>query len=135
METQPHVLVVSRVATEREKIADLVAESKAQLVFAETAADAIDLIFPRCSFDVVFLAVDSPQEGHDHFLRAIQQSDPTTAVVLISPVDDVAFYLDCLGNGAFDYLPRPIDWKEFRRIFQLALHHRMQAQGSRFQAA
>lgn len=135
METQPQVLVVSQSATEREKIACLVAESKARLVFAETAADAMDQISQRCSFDVVFLAVDTPQEGPCQFLQTVQQTDPTTAVVLISAVDDVAFYLDCLRNGAFDYVPRPIDWKEFRRIYELALHHRMEAQTSRFQAA
>lgn len=135
MGPKTQVLVVSRSAFEREQIASLLTGSKAQIAFAETAADAWVHLAHNAAFDVILLGFDSPHEGHCRLVKAVLQNSPDTSIVLMSTIDDVDFYLRCLEIGAFDYLPRPIDWSEFKRIYQLALICRCGAPSPEAQAA
>jgi DNA-binding NtrC family response regulator len=121
METPSKILFVSADPYERQKAFPLMNSSRAVIDFMDTPGQVLELCSQGGEFAVVFLAINSASEGHSDFLKTIQTMDPTKPVVLISPLDDVKFYVDCLRKGAFDYLLRPVDWKEFMRICELAL--------------
>ncbi|MFI5173299.1 MAG: response regulator [Terriglobia bacterium] len=122
MEHTPRILVVQATVFEREKITALVADSRARAEFVETPGEALKRLASRNDFDAVFMGIETPNQEYCQILEAVRHRRPPTAVVVISPVDDVTFYLTCLREGVFDYIPRPVDWKEFQRIYDLTLH-------------
>ncbi|MDD5543523.1 MAG: response regulator [Acidobacteriia bacterium] len=122
MENNPKVLVVNASAVEREQIILHTHGCNDRVEFTETPSHALDLLATGRHYDAIFMGIDAPSQEHCRVLEAVRNENLSTAVVLMSPIDDVAFYLECLRKGAFDYIPRPVNWKEFRRIYDLAVH-------------
>jgi DNA-binding NtrC family response regulator len=135
MEKSPHILVVQATVFEREKITALVDDSRARAEFVETPGEALPRLASSDEFDAVFMGIESPNQEYCQILEAVRHRRSPTTVVVISSVDDVTFYLTCLRHGVFDYIPRPVDWKEFRRIYALALHEPPAGQAARAQSA
>ena len=134
MKDRFRILFVTPTSSEREHLASLMDDLKAQVTYVDTPAEAIHQLRSGLRFDVVFMGISVPGEEHCPVLTAVQQSDPSTAVVLLSHIDDVGFYLECLRQGVFDYIPRPVDWKEFRRIYHLALDRRARTRSNSYAA-
>ena len=135
MEYSPHVLMVNATPLEREKIKALSDDFHARVEFVETPSEALHRLALSNNFDAVFLGVEAPNQEYRQVLAAVRHRRPPTAVVVISPVDDVPFYLTCLHHGVFDYIPRPVDWTEFRRIYALALQGKPAGMAARAQSA
>jgi len=122
MENNSHVLLVNVTALERERIITLFNDIEDRLEFVDTAAQALNLLAGGQCYDAIFWGIESPNDDPGLVLEAVRLKRFPTAVVLITEIDDVAFYLQCLRGGVFDYILRPVDWREFRRIYGLAVH-------------
>lgn len=122
MENNFHVLLVNLSALERERIITLFNDIEDRLEFVDTASQAFNLLAGDSYYDAIFWGIESPHDDPGLVLKAARLKQFPTSVVLITAIDDVAFYLRCLREGVFDYIPRPIDWREFRRIYDLAVH-------------
>jgi response regulator RpfG family c-di-GMP phosphodiesterase len=57
-------------------------------------------------------------------LKAVRQRYPDIAMVMISAVDDVDTAVNCLADGAMDYLPKPCHLEEVRHRLRQALEKR-----------
>ncbi len=124
MKDRPQILFVTPTSSERETLGSLCEALPASIHFAENPLEAVHRLRSNFDCDVVFVGIDSPGDEHCLILQAAQERSPSPAVVLLSHIDDVGFYLECLRKGAFDYIPRPVDWREFRRIYEHALDYR-----------
>ncbi len=121
MKQQHRVLFITATRAERESLQSLVGDLSAKVQFVDSPEEAAQKMESDPYFDVVFVGIESPQDKNCRVLDSVRGKNPRTAVVFLSRIDDVGFYLDCMQRGVFDYIPRPVDWKEFRRIYQLAL--------------
>lgn len=135
MENTPHILAVHVTLPEREKMMVLAEGSHARVEFVQTPGEAMRRLAISNDFDAVFMGIETPDQCYCDVVEAVRNNLPPTAVVVISPIDDVSFYLSCLRHGVFDYIVRPVDWKEFGRIYDLTLHRQPALQAAKAQTA
>ena len=65
-----------------------------------------------------------PQMDGAHLLRHLVQRWPDTAVMMVSAVADVDMAVNCLHDGAFDYVSKPFNLEEVRARVEQALQRR-----------
>lgn len=58
---------------------------------------------------VVLLDLVMPEISGTDLLRRVTQSYPHIPVIMMTAVTDVSTAVDCIKNGAFDYLAKPLD--------------------------
>jgi DNA-binding NtrC family response regulator len=80
----------------------------------------------------IHLAEDT--SGHD-VLRKIRQACPTTPVILMTAYADIEGAMNAVAEGAYDYLAKPIEPTELKRMVSEAIGRRKLAQSGEARAA
>jgi len=75
----------------------------------------------------VHLANDS--SGHD-VLRRVREASPSTPVILMTAYADIEGAMNAVGEGAYDYLSKPIEPTELKRMVAEAIARRKLARGT-----
>jgi DNA-binding NtrC family response regulator len=95
------------------------------------SADAAPPATKLASYDVVVsdihLANDS--SGHD-VLKRVRQASDSTAVILMTAYADIEGAMSAVGQGAYDYLAKPIDPTDLKRMVADAIARRKLAQSA-----
>ncbi len=83
-------------------------------------------------FDI--LLVDIKMEGMNglEVLRRVKESDPDTAVVMITAYGSIPSAIEAMKNGAYDYLLKPFDPNELGVIIENIIKHQAQARENLF---
>jgi two-component system response regulator HydG len=77
----------------------------------EDGESAIEKLKTR-AFDAVLLDINMPRMNGIEALGIIRQQFPQTEVIMLTGFADFTTAIDCLKNGARDYLVKPIDTTE-----------------------
>lgn len=64
--------------------------------------------------DVIFLDIDMPELNGIDFLKQLNNHSPATKVVFVSAHREYA--LEAIHNYAFDFITKPVDRQELRRV-------------------
>jgi two-component system, LytTR family, response regulator len=64
--------------------------------------------------DIIFLDIGMPEITGLEFLKQVNEFTPETRVVFVSAHKNYA--LEALQNNAFDFIPKPVDKNELRRV-------------------
>ncbi|MFW6126030.1 MAG: PAS domain S-box protein, partial [Chloroflexota bacterium] len=75
-------------------------------------------------FDLVLLDVRMPGRSGADLVPEIVSSYPDTAVVMATAVDDVQVAVECMKNGALDYLTKPFNFDEVTVSVERALERK-----------
>src|SRR5579859_7076746 len=80
-------------------------------------------------YDVVLSDIHLANEtsGHD-VLRRIHTTNPATPVILMTAYADIEGAMNAVGEGAYDYLAKPIEPTELKRMVGEAIARRKLAQ-------
>ena len=78
---------------------------------AASAAEALDYL-KGAPVNLVLLDIKMPGKYGSELLPQIRREYPNTAVVMVSAVADTQTIVDCMKNGAHDYLPKPFEFDE-----------------------
>ncbi len=73
---------------------------------------------------IVLTDLDMPGMDGIGLLRHVRQHHPDSAVILITAISDVRVAVECLGEGAADYLTKPFHIEEVRARVRQALEKR-----------
>jgi DNA-binding NtrC family response regulator len=94
-------------------------------------ADAIPVASKLARYDVVLsdIHLANDTSGHD-VLRRIHESNPSTPVILMTAYADIEGAMNAVGEGAYDYLAKPIEPTELKRMVGEAIERRKLAQTS-----
>jgi DNA-binding NtrC family response regulator len=94
-------------------------------------ADAIPAPPRLDRYDVVLsdIHLANDTSGHD-VLRRIHASNPGTPVILMTAYADIEGAMNAVGEGAYDYLAKPIEPTELKRMVGEAIERRKLAQAS-----
>ena len=81
------------------------------------------------SIDVVLLDLEPPFEISFDLLSELKAQSPQTEVVFVSRFDDEWLWVEALQRGAYDFLPKPLELSELKRVLVQATerHHPLKA--------
>jgi two-component system response regulator AtoC len=92
-------------------------------------ADAVPGAAKLARYDVVLsdIHLANDTNGHD-VLKRVRESSPTTPVILMTAYADIEGAMNAVGEGAYDYLAKPIEPTELKRMVGEAIARRKLAQ-------
>jgi two-component system response regulator AtoC len=94
-------------------------------------ADAVPGAAKLARYDVVLsdIHLANDTNGHD-VLRRVHETAPATPVILMTAYADIEGAMNAVGEGAYDYLAKPIEPTELKRMVSEAIGRRkLAAQG------
>ena len=105
------VLVVDDEKLLREALARGLETFDYQCATAESAEEAADVL-KREEFDVVLLDINMPGKSGMDLLPQITTRYPDVAVIMLSGFDELSTAVWCMGEGAHDYIDKPVSLPE-----------------------
>jgi DNA-binding NtrC family response regulator len=94
------------------------------------SADALPGTAKLAKYDVVLSDIHLANETSGHeVLRRVRAATPTTPVILMTAYADIEGAMNAVGEGAYDYLAKPIEPTELKRMVAEAIARRKLAQG------
>ena len=100
------------------------------VISAGSAGDFIQLM-ARKHIALVLLDIRLPGQNGNEILRDIATADPDLGIIMVTGTTDIDIALDCLRQGADDYLPKPISVDQLYYIVENTLKKRRLAINSR----
>ncbi len=84
------------------------------------ALDKLDSFHPH----LILLDITMPILDGVETLKAVQVRSPGTEVIMVTAMNDVGLAEDCMQNGAFGYIVKPVDLEKLLEESSTALSHR-----------
>ncbi len=94
-----------------------------QILAAGTGAKALAIARQR-GLDLVMLDIKLPDMSGTQVLRRIRRIDPRVPIIMVTSYGSVETVRTSMELGAFDYLTKPFDNQEVRRVAGEALASR-----------
>ncbi|MDR1945958.1 MAG: sigma-54 dependent transcriptional regulator [Desulfovibrio sp.] len=116
------ILIVDDDAGHRTMLHTLLAEWGAGADEAGSGAEAVALVRAR-PYDLVLMDVQMPGMTGIEALREIRVCNPAVPVLIMTAYSNVENAVEAIKTGAYDYLPKPPDFDEFRLTLERALNH------------
>jgi DNA-binding NtrC family response regulator len=92
-----------------------------------SSAKAVLFAIQHRAVDVVILNLQKPFEQAFRFLSEIKTKAPKVEVIFVSPFDEETrwLWIEAIQRGAYEFLPKPLDLLELKRILIQATekHH------------
>jgi DNA-binding NtrC family response regulator len=117
------LLVVDDDPSQRGMLADFFRDLGAEVREAESGIEALEMV-RRLSPDVVLSDLRMPGLDGAELLREIKQINPDIGVVLVTAYGTVQGAVQCLRDGADDYLLKPLELDEVEHVVRRALEQR-----------
>ena len=105
------ILIVDDELIMRESLAGWLERDGHFIDKAESGEEALNKI-KKTKYDIML--VDIKMEGMNglEVLKSVKETDPDTAVIMITAYGSISTAIDAMKNGAFDYLLKPFDPNE-----------------------
>jgi two-component system response regulator AtoC len=92
-------------------------------------ANAVPAAAKLAKYDVVLSDIHLAEETSGHeVLKRVRESAPNTPVILMTAYADIEGAMSAVGEGAYDYLAKPIEPTELKRMVGEAIARRKLAQ-------
>ena len=92
-----------------------------ELLFRDSLGPANEFRLEGGPFDVIVINFSSSTKADFDLLAVIQREDPLARVIFLSRLADESLWIESIQRGAYDFLPKPLDQQEFRRILNNAI--------------
>jgi len=79
------------------------------------------VLFENAPFDAVLIDLFSPVERLFELIPVVKEKCPRAEVIFMSKIADEDLWIESIQRGAYDLLPKPLNWKELRRTLVNAL--------------
>lgn len=103
---------------------DVVAREGYVVFTAETGAEALAVARNQV-LDLVFLDIGLPDINGIELISLLQLQTPEVEVVMLTAVNDARTAVDALKSGASDYILKPFDLVEFRKLLNRLMAARL----------
>lgn len=113
------VLIVEDEPNMRKVLSANLRQDGHMLVEAATVKEGLQAVYGN-DFEVVLLDQKLPDGEGSEVLRAVQQSDPSAAVVMLTAYGTVELAVETMRNGAFDFLTKPFSPENLRAVVHRA---------------
>jgi len=120
------VLIVDDSPDLRLVLSDVVTGEGHTVFAAASGAEALALVRSQV-LDLVFLDIGLPDASGIELISSIQQLIPDVDVVMLTALNDARSAVESLKSGAVDYILKPFDLLEFRKMLNRLLAGRLSA--------
>jgi len=110
-----HVLVVDDDAKIRESLSEALSDDVTEVRTAEDAERALSLVDERLP-DIVISDVRMPGLDGLALLKLLRERAPSVDVILMTAYDDMPTVVTAMREGAIDFLVKPLDLHDLRRV-------------------
>jgi DNA-binding NtrC family response regulator len=117
------ILVVDDDIIACELLTEMLHKSHYDVDYCQDARRALQKISEQ-AYDLVVTDLKMPKTDGMELLRAVKQASEHTQVILISAFGDETKWVESLGLGAYDFIPKPFKKKEILEVVRDALLHR-----------
>ncbi len=90
---------------------------------AQSAREALDIL-ESSPVALVITDLRMPEEDGVWLLHRIQEKNPDIAVIMVTAVRDLRMAIECLKEGAYDYITKPFDVNDMLFSVKRALERR-----------
>lgn len=90
---------------------------------ADSADNALKKIYTGC-IDLIISDIRMPEKSGIELLTSVKETHPDTAVVMATGVAEMGVAIECLKNGADDYICKPFDLERVKASVQRSLEKR-----------
>ncbi len=92
-------------------------------VFAQNGVEALERLRQEDDVDMVLSDINMPQMDGLTLLEQIPKVDPNIRSVIISAYGDMENIRTAMNRGAFDFVTKPVDFKDLRITIDRTLRH------------
>jgi two-component system response regulator PilR (NtrC family) len=117
------ILVVDDELSMREFLDILLTEEGYAVSFAASGEEACGKL-NREMFDLIITDIRMEDIDGIGVLRKVKEVNPQTPVIIISAFATAETAVEAMKDGAYDYIPKPFNTDEFKKIVRDALHKR-----------
>ncbi len=118
------ILVVDDDPTIRTSLAEALADGSVEVRVAASAEDALAKLQDSSVPDVVLSDIRMPGLSGLELLKLLREQAPSVDVILMTAYDDMPTVVAAMREGAADFLSKPLDLHEVRRILTRVMEDR-----------
>lgn len=96
-------------------------EGQFEFSFAHNGREALHLLTHERPFEVMITDIEMPDVDGLFLLNHVQEYVPTTKTIVVSAYDDWHYIRQAMHHGAFDFITKPLDFKELERSLEKCL--------------
>ncbi|MEA4991188.1 Transcriptional regulatory protein ZraR [bioreactor metagenome] len=120
--TQSHILIVDDDVNHRAMLRALLSEWGADTDEAGSGTEAVALSKEQ-PYDLILMDVQMAGMTGIEALRVIKAYNPAIPILIMTAYSNVENAVEAIKAGAYDYLPKPLEFDEFRLTLDRALDH------------
>jgi len=117
------VLVVDDEESVRSVLRQVLADAGHDVLVAENGQQALDVL-SRSDIEVMLLDIRMSGLSGLEVLSEVQVRSPSTCVIMVTAVAEMATAVDAMKQGAYDYVAKPFDLDDVTMAVQRALERR-----------
>ena len=107
----------------KQKFRRQIREQQYEFVFAENGKKAMELLDAEPDVDMVLTDINMPEMDGLTLLVKISELSPILKSVIVSAYGDMPNIRTAMNNGAFDFLTKPIDFKDLELTMEKTLRY------------
>lgn len=118
VDDEPHLEIVILQVFRRE-----IRNQDLSFLFAHNGRHALEVLEEEPSIDMVISDINMPEMGGLALLKALNESFPLLKTVIVTAYGDMANIRAAMNHGAFDFLNKPINFKDLKITIKKTLGH------------
>lgn len=107
----------------RQRMRRSIRKGQFEFVFARNGVEALERLREN-DIDIVLSDINMPEMDGLTLLQQIPDVDPDVRSVIVTAYGDIDNIRSAMNRGAFDFVTKPIDFKDLRATIERALEHR-----------
>jgi DNA-binding NtrC family response regulator len=115
------VLVIDADLQVRKWLTETLKANACEVVYAESPQRLEKVLLEDAPFGAILMDLYQPVEEIFDLIPIIKARDPKTEIIFVSRLAEVDLWIESIQRGAYDYLPKPLDQNELRRVVNNAL--------------
>jgi serine/threonine protein kinase/class 3 adenylate cyclase len=112
----------------RQRFRRRIQDKSLSFLFASDGLQALDLLRLHSDIDVVVSDIRMPHMDGLTMLAHVAEIAPLTKVILVSAFGDMVNIREAMNRGAFDFLVKPVDFKDLQATIDKTIQHVREAQ-------
>jgi DNA-binding NtrC family response regulator len=118
------ILIVDEDAQVRELVSEILRGDEYEVFFEKQPEQLItSLSGITAYYEVILMDLCHPVDKILDLIPVVKEMFPNTEIVLISRLAEEDLWIESIQRGAYDYLPKPLDKSELRRVVHNAVEN------------